>query len=363
MASLNDVTAASAVSFCSSLDADVWRGLGGPNSYESWHFDAVSDDGREALVIAFYDNYPMSPRFFVQGSRNGENGHSRSSQRCPAVSLVYSVGGRPVFDAVSEYGANEFHINEYKLDYSVGDSRMWLAEAEYGKGFSLIIDIRTRRRRRIRAELEWLFVESDLMPASPPFAPALWNFVAPRADVTGKIMLIGRRGRVRKTVHFRGTGYHDHIASENSHYRDLSSRLWGRAHFVDSTVIFERHGGARERNAPGRLFLVRDGQICERSAKCEATGRKRAGLEAVVPGVITFHSEDEIRLGVTPVRTVRATIAEVKMLSEVTLGLRDGRPRKSIGLTEFVDPRRMRRWLSRRRADLRIGRNGRAPWF
>ena len=59
------VKAPTNVSFCSSLKDDRWHNLSGPNAFESWHFDAVSDDGREALVITFYDNYVLSPRFYV----------------------------------------------------------------------------------------------------------------------------------------------------------------------------------------------------------------------------------------------------------------------------------------------------------
>ena len=48
---------ASQISVCSSLSDDTWHNLAGPNAFESWHFDGLSDDGREAVVIAFYDNY------------------------------------------------------------------------------------------------------------------------------------------------------------------------------------------------------------------------------------------------------------------------------------------------------------------
>ena len=47
-----------------------------------------------------------------------------------------------------------------------------------------------------------LFGKLALASAAMPYA---W------ADVTGKIELVGRSGKVRRVYHFRGTGYHDHM--------------------------------------------------------------------------------------------------------------------------------------------------------
>lgn len=360
-----DLESAREVSFRSSLRDDVWHGLGGPAAFESWHFDAVSDDGREALVVSFCDNYPLSPRFHAVAKGAGAaTGNSRSSsERFPAVSLVYSVGGKAVFDAVNEYGGNDFRVNVYDLDYSVGDSSFRISQAEYGVGFFVLLDIRTARGRRITAELEWLFVESDLLPLTEFGKAAVWNIVAPRADVSGWIRLISRRGEIKHTVHFRGTGYHDQISSQNIHYRDLGSRMWGRAHFVDSTIVFERHRGVQNKSAPGRFYLIRDGKIHEREASCDVSEPRRDRWGLVIPGRISYLSADNIRLRIKPLTTIRSAFSEVKMLSEMTLSLRDGRPRKTIGLTEFVDPSRMKSWVFKRISDLRIGRKDRSPLF
>lgn len=362
MAETRDDQSAGEVSYCSSLADDVWHGLAGSNAFESWHFDAVSDDGREALAIAFYDNYPLSPRFHdLSKGDEDENGTSRSSERCPAVSLVYSVDGKAVLDGVNEYGANEFHVNSHFLDYTIGDSNIRIDEAEYGVGFFVTVDIRVARGRHIRAELEWLLIESSLSPRTEGDPTAMWNLVAPRADVSGKIMLLGRRGKVRKLFQFRGTGYHDHISSRNVHYRDLSSRVWGRAHFVDATVVFDRHGGVQNRNAPGRFFLIRDGKIEARTAECEASGKRRDKLGIRIPRNLVFHSGDGILLSIKPVRTVRSGLSEVKVLCEVSLDAGDGKQRQTIGFAEFIDPRRIRNPVIRWIGDLKVGRSGRSP--
>lgn len=349
------------VSFCSSLKHDAWHNLAGPNAFESWHFDGVSDDGREALVISFYDNYVLSPRFYAR-STTQENVIYSGKHRFPAVSFVYSVDGKPVLNSVNEFVDGDFDMSASN-GCSVGGSSFQVDTAEYGSGFVVTVDLRTFGRRRIRAELEWLLIESDLATVAPVESSATWNVVAPRADVSGRIMLIGRRGKTRKMIHFRGTGYHDQVTSANVHYRDLSSRMWGRAHFTDTTVVFDRLGGVQNRAASGKFYLINNGEIQDRTAACEASAHKRDRCGLLVPRHLSFISDDNIKLSVEPISTIRSGFSEVKMLSEITLELYDGKPRKTIGITEFVNPGRMKSRLIRWVSDLRIGREDKSPLF
>lgn len=361
MAETTGLQPAKDVSFCSSLKDGVWHNLAGPNAFESWHFDAVSDDGREAVVITFYDNYILSPRFHAN-SAAAPNVTNSGQHRFPAVSFVYSLDGKPVLSSVNEYVDGDFR-SDLQNGCSIMGSSFRVDTAEYGSGFMVTVDLRTFGGQRIRAELEWLLIESDLLPAVGDKSDATWNVVAPRADVSGKIMLIGRRGQTRKMVHFRGTGYHDQVTSRNVHYRDLDSRMWGRAHFVDATVVFERHAGVRQASTPGTFYLIRDGEIDARFAAYAAKGQRRDRWGLLVPKKMSFVSADNIVLNVRPVTAFRSAFSEVKMLSEITLDLGDGKTRKAIGITEFVDPRRLRsrfvRWIS----DLRIGSEERSPLF
>ena len=344
-----------AISFCSSLKDDAWIGLSGQRAFESWHFDAMSDDGREALVIGFYDNYALSPRFYTSSNSNGDNA------RFPAVSLAYSVGGKVVLNCVNEFAGGEFISTGDSPDCAIASSSFRIDKADYGSGFMVTVDIRTKRGRRILAELEWLLIESDLKPAPAERVRATWNVAVPRADVSGRISLMGRRGKLRKQIHFRGTGYHDHISSENVHYRELSSRMWGRAHFVDSTVVFERHGGIQDGRSAGKMFIIRDGEIQEHDADCQVGEHKRDRFGLSVPRSIAYTS-DAYNLHIKPTSTIRSGFCEVKMLGEVTLES-GGNKRKTAGILEFIDPRRMQHRLYRWISDLRIGRNGRSPLF
>ena len=355
---------AKSVAFSSSLKDDVWHGETGHNAFESWHFDALSDDGREALTIDFYDNYPFSSQYFQ--NHDLEDGQpTATGLRFPAVSLTYSVDGQAILRSVNEYAADRFSASKTKIECVVGDSSFRVDEAEYGSGYFVKIDSLTRGKRRIIAELEWLSVEADFLePAeSGESAQASWNIVAPRSDVSGRITLIGRSGKTRKVIHFRGSGYHDHFRSSLSLEEAVGPRWWGRAHFVDSTAIFQFLPGKQVAENEAQLFLVRDGSLHSRAMNTELQFSTRRPFGLKVPRRISLLSSDNIRLRVKPQKIIQSGFFEVKMLSEMTLVLRDGKPRKTYGITEFTAPGRLKSSLYRWLSDLRVGRNGKPPIF
>jgi hypothetical protein len=112
-----------------------------------------------------------------------------------------------------------------------------------------------------------------------------------------------------------------------------------------------------------KIFLIRDGEFHIRDAEVDMTNAVRNIYGLKVPKRLSFVSSDHIRLRAKPARMIRSGFCEMDILSEMTLTLRDGKPRKTIGITQFVEPchvnRRLVRWLS----DLRIGRNGKPPLF
>ncbi len=348
------------VNVYSSLKDDRWHNRVGPAGFESWHFDAVSDDGREALVITFYDNYPMSPRFYEQTNRwVGEP--EIPVTRFPAISFVYSLDGRTILSAVNELHSGEFAADGDGIGCRLGASSFRYKHEDYGAGFLVTVDIGTVRGRRIHAELEWLFIESDLAPPATGTSAAIWNMVAPRSDVSGRISLIGVRGKTRKLIHFRGSGYHDNISSDNERYRDLSCRMWGRGHFVDSTVVFDHHGVIKNDSKVGKMFIIRDGEIRDRTAAFEVSQMKRDRWGLAVPRWLSLVTAENVRLNIRPMNCIRSGFSDVKMLSEISLDLNDGKLRKTIGITECFDPGRLKNRLFRMISDLEIGRDGRSP--
>ena len=250
--------------FSSSVDDVHWHSQQEAHAFERWHFDALSDDGREALVIGFYDNYPLSPRYFSQ--EGNLNGHSDAAgKKFPAVSLIYAVNGKTVLRTVNEFECEQFSAENESVKCSIGDSSFELETASYGSGFVLHIDLFIARNRRIKADLEWLSIESDLSRSEVGDRTnrSCRNIAVPRSDVSGRISVTDKHGSIRRLVHFRGTGYHDHFRSCRSLTETLGSSFGGRAHFIDSTAIFHCHDSGND-GVNAKLFLIKDGTMHQR---------------------------------------------------------------------------------------------------
>jgi hypothetical protein len=344
--------------FCSSVAHDAWIDLPGERAFQSWHFDAISDDGREVLVIEFVDNYLLSSQHDLAAATG-----SKGKGKHPLVRFSFSIDGRRVLDTGAEFLGADFLKCDDGPGCTIGRSSFKAETVQYGSGFMLTIDMAAFAGRRIKAKVEWLSVESDLRVPSDENTADMWNASVPRADVSGRIDLVGRPGKTRRTYHFRGTGYHDHIKSKDHLYRDLSSRVWGRAHFSDATLLFERLGGVQDHSAPGRFILVREGKIVEYSASCLATEHHRDRWGIKVPGRLAYLSPDGVRIRIKPRALIRSALSDVKYFSEITLGLNDGKPRRAFGIVQFVDPLRTRNRVLRLISELRTGRRDRSPWF
>jgi carotenoid 1,2-hydratase len=345
-------------SFCSSLRADAWSDLGGRHSYQNWHFDAISDDGRESIIIDFYDNFILSPRFHLITDKV-----PAADITWPAVCIAYFADGRPILHATSEFPVSSVTPHPEAIGCDIGRSSFRADSAAYGSGFMVNVDLPAAGGRRIRTKLEWLSIESDLQTEWDEQADAVWNMTMPRADVSGQIEVVGRRGKVSRTFAFRGTGYHDHIKSRDLHYRDLRSRMWGRAHFTDATVVFERLGGVQDNFAKGRFILIKDGKMEVLDAACLAGEHKRDRWGLNVPRRVSYMSDNDVQIEVRPTSIVTSGISDVKALGDVTLELNDGKVRHATGIIEFVDPRRLGKRLYRLLTDLKTGRGERSGWI
>ncbi len=343
--------------FCSSVAADVWHSQKGEKSYEWWYFDALSDDGREALVISFSDNYVFSPRYARSGLQP-----EQASRRFPAISFLYSVDGKAVFRTINEYPERQFDSDTSVVRCSIGDNSFRVDSASYGSGYLVNIDIQLSPVRRLAGTFEWLMIEGDLLPGTAGAqTPDPWNIVAPRSDVTGRIELKGRTGRTKKTFHFRGTGYHDHLAGRDAIYDSIICRQWGRAHFTDATAVYCIEHGADKEKPSGRLFLVRDGHLSEAATDFDARRFRREKFGVKYPRRLNLTAENGVRMRIKPFRVLESSFYNVRFLSEMTLMMRDGKPRKAIGLTEHLAPRNVRYRLFRWFTDLTIRKNGRGP--
>jgi len=343
-------------SVCSSVKDAAWHQLTADGSYECWHFDAVSDDGREALIVNFYDNYVLSPRYYDR-LKMGMQYHNDATamSRVPAVSFSYAVDGKIVFRAVNEFRAGEFNASTDRIGVRIAGCEFHSDEIDYGKGYILKLSLRTIRGRQINAEIEWLFVEADLSPLNHDDSVVTWNIVAPRSDVSGRISLVGRGGETRKIVHFRGTGYHDHLRFNGSAFASLGTRVWGRAHFVDATAIFCHREHGEERMS--KLFIVRDSKMNEMDIAVENLDIRRGFRDRL------SLSANGVALTIDAHKKISSDPSEKTMLSDVMLDLPGEHARTTMGLTGLVEPSLVGSGVSRWISDLRIGRENRSPLF
>lgn len=329
--------------FLSSIKDDVWHDQTGEGAFECWTFDALSDDGRGAVSVSFYDNYVLSPRYFAD-----------PRVRFPAVTFVYSVDGKNIYHKMVEYAAESFNSDGEVAACSIGENKFRVDRAQYGSGYMVNLELATRGGRRFEVSMEWLSVEADLLEANDNTISS-WNVVVPRSDVSGRITLIGRCGQAKSTFQFRGTGSHEHFRSNSSIIDTFATRQWGRAHFVDTTVFFCRQtldvGEQIE-----KLYLVRDGQLSAYDAIFDKKKSLRSRYGAKYPQRLTISTDENISLHVKPIHTIESGFCNVKLLSEMTLTFADSKPRTTTGIAEFCTPKRMQNRLFRFLTGLGISR-------
>ena len=351
-------TAASKLSFTSSIAADVWHPQKEDKSYEWWYFDALSDDGREAVVIIFLDNFIYSPRY------NKETTTIAGNKRCPAVSFTYFKDGKVVYRSVTEFHYSDFHADLDKPRCSIGGSGFLYDVAAYGVGYSVKVKASVPGDRIVEADLEWLAVESDLTSDVSEMGGGVhaWNMVTPRADVTGRITLKDKAGRELNVHHFRGSGYHDHNLDDRWLAKTVQSWHWGRAHFADCTAVFFRFREAGQDEATTKLLIIRDGRMEDREVRFDEQAYVRDKFGIRYPSLLRLESGD-VRLTVKPIEVIDSSFYFLRFLSEISLTT-DGRPEHSTtGLTEFIAPKSLKyRWLNWL-ADIRTGKDGKSSYF
>src|SRR5215217_5439151 len=170
--------------FSSSIADDVWRAGKPPKAYEAWYFDALSDDGNEAVTITFLDNFIYSPRY---NKNSGAAAKDKENERFPAIGFTYFRNGKMLYRTMLEFPETAFDAGATEPYVRIGQNSVSYRSASYGSGYHIQIDAALRSGRRVRANFEWLAIESDLSPInSAGRAKHVWNMVAPRCDVTGK---------------------------------------------------------------------------------------------------------------------------------------------------------------------------------
>ncbi len=358
-------------SVSSSIAADVWHAKENSKAFEWWYFDALSEDGRDAVVIIFLDNFIFSPRY------NADNRtHSKLAdrfrrkkevdcQKCyPALAFTYYRDGKPKYRAINEFAPEDFSAGKDVPFCRLGDNEFRFETASYGSGYSISINAKLRNNRTLKANFEWLSVESDFLP-DKPFNSAEahnWNLAVPRADVTGKITVSEIDKKELDAINFRGTGYHDHNLDNRWLPETVADWQWGRAHFADATAVFYRYKEFNE-TATTKLFTIRSDELTDRDSSYEEADFTRDKFGIKYPQRLTLETEDKMRLRVKQTKIIDSSFFYLRFLSEMTLTLRDGKPRKTVGITEFLNPKALKyKWLDWL-TNMRIGRNGKGSFL
>jgi carotenoid 1,2-hydratase len=341
--------------FSSSLQDDVWHAQSDAKSYEWWYFDALSDDGRDAVVVIFFDNFIFSPRY----------NSKKESEKVPALAFFYYRNGKPVYRIIKEFSPENFQSSQVEPFVKLENASMKFDCAPYGKGYLIEIKTDFQQNKQLDVKLEWLLIETDFTEKKEPKGTEShnWNLVAPRADVTGHINVTNAKGKAFDNIHFRGSGYHDHNVDSRYLPTTVENWQWGRAHFSDSTAVFYRYKEIGSEEFVTKLYVVRNGELRQRDAEFEEQQFARDIFGIKYPERLRFVSADNMRLRVKQTKVIDSSFFYLRFLSEMTLTLRDGKPRKTMGITECLCPKTLNyRWLDWL-IDMRIARDGKSAFL
>jgi carotenoid 1,2-hydratase len=197
-------------------------------SYEWWYFDALSTDGRYALVAIFFLGSPMTPYYKATADGKSPNPldwcgvfftlHEKADGKWKERAYAYNL-----------YRAGEFRKD--RPEVSIGDSRMTCDGAGI---WTVFLKERGLWKSEIQAELRFI------LPSIPAIVVSAggqandgthaWVCVAPVCAMTAQIRL-GTR-----TVSFEGEGYHDHNFGTLP-LREVAAWYWARSTLLCSDGV------------------------------------------------------------------------------------------------------------------------------
>ncbi len=200
-----------------------------PGVYEWWYFDALSDDGRFALVVIFFLGTPMSP--YYKAVARGKTPDARDW-----CGVFVSVHERVAHECWREraYAYNVYRGGSFspapQPDVRVGGSRMAGGETMQGWRWQVNVNEPGLWTGRTQAALTFTAPGAgSLNVVAPPGHLAdtdasahNWVCVAPVCRAEGTIALPSG-----KSIAFRGSGYHDHNFGRLP-FDDTDLWYWGR---------------------------------------------------------------------------------------------------------------------------------------
>ena len=207
-----------------------------PGAHEWWYFDAISDDGRDAIVAVWYAGLPFDPEYGVATLRHLRNPAKHHQPRAldhSAIGFSWYRDGKLVVYALNGYRADRFCHRADPFAVEVASSRV----ERDGTGYRLTVAMPTVDGQPISAEFR--FHPAD---ATEPFernlgtpeAPHDWILAAADCRVEGTAS-VGSETRT-----FAGRGYHDHNAGAEDLTVAMRRWEWGRVHSGPRTDVYYR---------------------------------------------------------------------------------------------------------------------------
>ena len=240
-------------------DPDRFLNFPTPGAQEWWYFDAISDDGRDALVVVWYAGLPFDPEYGVGTLRHLKDPARHPAPRSldhSAIGVSWYRDGKTVAYALNAYRAKAFAHRAEPFAVAVAENHV----ARDEDGYQLAVEtpavdgkslIWARLGFRPAGGTEPL--ERDLGAGG---SPHLWVLAAADCRVEGTITLGGSRPA---ELDFRGRGYHDHNAGSEELSLAMRRWQWGRVHHGPLTEVY--YQAEPRRGAPQSLWITcRDGR-------------------------------------------------------------------------------------------------------
>jgi carotenoid 1,2-hydratase len=350
-------TRCNSLSVISSVGRDVHHPQKPKSGYEWWYFDAISDDGRDAVVIIFLENFIFSPRY------NSVAQEGKAECRFPAIAYFHYRDGKAIQRVINEFDEDEFHSSEDSPGCIIGANRFETIEDKGGLKYVIDLELIEKGDRPFKAHFEFDVLEKNIFGSGDVRDASAheWNLVAPCCKVYGYETMSENEGLSFRRD-FRGIGYHDHNLDDRWLPDTVMTWDWGRVHLPDATVVFydfiSFDGGRVTKlvTSRGGVGEIRDARVVNKGARFDVFGLS-------YPRDISYICDDGLTLTVHNSRPVDSSFFYLRFVNNVTLATPSGKTFEGRALTERLVPNALRfRWLDWL-VDMRIGRDGKGAFL